>query len=81
MPRDWEDPDAWIARALADVRANDWTVIVLHDLPTGAMERLPAFLDQLDAAGAQIVQDFPDDCVPIRGGDVVGDLSRLAVAT
>ena len=77
VPRDWEDPDAWIDRALADVDANDWTVVVLHDLPTGAMTRLPRFLDELDTAGAEIVQDFPDDCVPIRNGKVVTDLTRL----
>ena len=77
VPRDWEDADAWIDRALADVEAQDWTVVVLHDLPTGAMDRLPQFLDELDRRGAEIVQDFPDDCVPIRNGQVVGDLTPL----
>jgi len=77
VPRDWEDPDAWIDVALADVDAQDWTVVVLHDLPTGAMERLPRFLDTLDAHGADVVQDFPDAVVPIREGQVVGDLSGL----
>lgn len=81
VPRDWEDPDAWIDRALTDVDTNDWTVVVLHDLPTGAMERLPRFLDALGTIGAEVVQDFPDACVPIQCGDVVGDLSRLASAT
>jgi hypothetical protein len=77
VPRDWEDPDAWIERALADVNSNDWTVVVLHDLPTGAMQRLPRFLDELDARGADVVQEFPDACVPIRNGEVVGDLACL----
>jgi len=77
VPRDWEDPDAWIDRALADVESNDWTVVVLHDLPTGAMGRLPRFLDALESRGAEVVQDFPDAVVPIRGGRVVGDLSGL----
>jgi peptidoglycan/xylan/chitin deacetylase (PgdA/CDA1 family) len=77
VPRDWEDPDAWIDRALADVESNDWTVIVMHDLPTGAMDRLPRLLDELDARGAEIVQEFPDACVPIRNGRLVGDLSHL----
>jgi len=81
VPRDWEDPDAWIDRALADVEANEWSVVVMHDLPTGAMERLHRLLDGLDAMSAEIVQDFPDDCVPIRNGEVVGDLSRLVAAT
>jgi len=77
VPRDWEDPDAWIELALGDVAANDWTVVVLHDLPTGAMDRLPRFLDALDARHAEIVQDFPDSVVPIRAGRVTGDLARL----
>lgn len=81
VPRDWEDPDAWIDRALTGVRANDWTVVVLHDLPTGAMDRLPRFLDALHSMGAEIVQEFPDACVPIQRGRVVADLSPLASAT
>ena len=77
VPRDWEDPDAWIDRALADVESTDWTVVVMHDLPTGAMDRLPRLLDELDTLGAEIAQDFPDACVPIRNGQVVGDLTPL----
>ena len=77
VPRDWEDPDAWMARALADVDELEWTVLVLHDLPTGAMDRLPRFLDALDERGADVVQDFPDSLVPIRCGDVVGSLEGL----
>jgi peptidoglycan/xylan/chitin deacetylase (PgdA/CDA1 family) len=77
VPRDWEDPDAWVDRALADVEANDWTVVVMHDLPTGAMDRLPRLLDELDARGAEIVQDFPAACVPIRNGKITGDLAGL----
>ena len=75
VPRDWEDPDAWVDRALADVEANDWTVVVMHDLPTGAMDRLPRLLDELAARDAEIVQDFPDACVPIRDGQIVGNLT------
>lgn len=81
VPRDWEDPDAWIQRCLDDVRAHEWTVVVLHDLPTGAMSRLPQLFDALESIGADVVQDFPDDCVPIRGGEIVGDVSRLASVT
>ncbi|MEY2458544.1 MAG: hypothetical protein QOG30_374 [Acidimicrobiaceae bacterium] len=77
VPRDWEDPSAWIERALVDVESNDWTVVVMHDLPTGAMDNLPRLLDELDARGAEIVQDFPDACVPIRNGEVTGDLTDL----
>jgi peptidoglycan/xylan/chitin deacetylase (PgdA/CDA1 family) len=80
VPRDWEDPEAWIDRALADVEANEWTVVVLHDLPTGAMTALPRFLDELESRGAEIVQDFPDTCVPIRNGQITADLTPLVTS-
>ena len=77
MPRDWEDPDGWPARALEDVARQPWTLLVLHDVPTGAMKRLPGFLDRATDAGVEIVQDLPDACVPIRGGEVMGSLEGL----
>ena len=45
IPRDWDDPDGWTDRALAQCRAQPWSLMVLHDLPTGAMRHLEAFLD------------------------------------
>jgi peptidoglycan/xylan/chitin deacetylase (PgdA/CDA1 family) len=80
VPRDWEDPDGWVARCLADVDANDWTVVVLHDLPTGAMASLPRFLDALDERGAVVRQDFPNDLVPIDRGRAVTDLTPFAAS-
>jgi hypothetical protein len=74
VPRDWEDPDAWVDRALADVQANDWTVVVLHDLPTGAMGRLRIFIERVLDHGGRFRQDFPPQCVPIRSGEVVAPL-------
>jgi hypothetical protein len=44
--------------------------MVLHDLPTGAMEHLDDFLDRAKASGARFRQDFPPDCVPIRDGKI-----------
>ncbi len=70
IPRDWEDPDGWVARALAQCRAQPWTLIVLHDLPTGAMAQLPRFLDAAEAEGARFHQAFPPACVPIRSGAI-----------
>jgi hypothetical protein len=43
-------------------------VLVLHDLPTGAMDHLPAFLDEAMARGTEIVAGYPDGCVPLRRG-------------
>ncbi len=68
VPRDWEDPAHWPETCLADVARRPWSVVVLHDLPTGAMERLPEFLDALAARGIEVVHEFQDDCVPLRCG-------------
>jgi peptidoglycan/xylan/chitin deacetylase (PgdA/CDA1 family) len=71
IPRDWDDPDGWVERALDQCGSQDWTLMVLHDLPTGAMRHLDSFLDQAVAAGARLRQDFPPNCVPIRRGEIV----------
>jgi peptidoglycan/xylan/chitin deacetylase (PgdA/CDA1 family) len=69
IPRDWDDPEGWTDRALAQCRAQAWSLMVLHDLPTGAMRQLERFIDGAEAAGARFRQDFPPDCVPIRRGE------------
>lgn len=76
VPRDWEDPVGWVATALADIERLDHAVVVLHDLPTGAMDALPAFLDELEARNTVFSQDFPDDVIPIERG-AVGCLDGL----
>lgn len=77
VPHDWDSPDHWVQRCLHDITEQDWSVVVIHDLPTGAMRHLPAFLDELDRLGAEIVQHFPESCVPIRNGALTADLSAL----
>ncbi|GAA3877675.1 hypothetical protein GCM10022381_20210 [Leifsonia kafniensis] len=77
VPRDWEDATGWADRALADIRSQDWTVLVVHDIPGGAMDHLGDFLDRVLAEGVEIVQEFPDSCVPIRSGSATGDLHHL----
>jgi peptidoglycan/xylan/chitin deacetylase (PgdA/CDA1 family) len=71
IPRDWAEPETWVPRALEQCRAQPWTLIVLHDLPTGAMRHLERFLDALGEAGGRVRQDFPPDCMPIVDGVVV----------
>jgi len=71
IPRDWDDPDGWTVRALAQCRAQGWSLMVLHDLPSGAMRHLEALLDSAIEAGARLRQDFPPGCVPIRAGKIV----------
>jgi len=68
VPRDWEDTAGWPDRALADVRRQEWTLVVLHDIPTGAMTALPRFLEQALADGIAIVPTLPPDCTPIVRG-------------
>jgi peptidoglycan/xylan/chitin deacetylase (PgdA/CDA1 family) len=70
IPRDWDDPDGWTGRALDQCSRQPWTLMVLHDLPTGAMDHLERFLDRAEAAGARFRQDFPPQCVPIRNGEI-----------
>jgi peptidoglycan/xylan/chitin deacetylase (PgdA/CDA1 family) len=74
VPGDWRDPDGWIERALADCRSRDWTLLVLHDLPTGAMAHLDEFIVRLQNEGFDLTQEFPPDCVPILDGKVVSPL-------
>jgi peptidoglycan/xylan/chitin deacetylase (PgdA/CDA1 family) len=81
VPRDWEDVRGWPERALRDVRAQDWTLVVLHDLPTGAMRELPRFLDLVRDAGVEIVPELPPDCVPILRGEVVRALDAFLPAS
>lgn len=71
VPRDWADPDGWVELALEQCRTQSWSLMVLHDLPTGAMARLEEFIDEATALGARFRDDYPGDCVPIRFGDVV----------
>ncbi|RRH90381.1 polysaccharide deacetylase family protein [Variovorax beijingensis] len=78
VPRDWEQPSsAWVARALADIEAQDWTTVVLHDKPNDAMKHLPDFLDAVLARGVEIRQDFPPDCLPVVAGEPRWDTSAL----
>jgi peptidoglycan-N-acetylglucosamine deacetylase len=77
VPRDWADPVGWIDRALADVRAQEHTLIVVHDLPSGAMDGLPRFLDALDRSGVAVTAELPTECVPIVGGRIVSSVDHL----
>ncbi|MEU9449915.1 polysaccharide deacetylase family protein [Streptomyces sp. NPDC048277] len=79
VPHDWDDPDGWADACLADIPTRDWSLVVLHDLPTGAMRHLPRFLEALESLGADIVQDFPPGCVPIRDGRLREPLDHLVV--
>lgn len=68
VPRDWVDPENWPETALREIKDLDHTVIVLHDLDTGAMAALPKFLDDLPGLGFEFTLDVPDSCAPFRQG-------------
>ncbi len=73
---DWANPDGWVDAALAQCASQPWTLIVLHDLPTGAMRLLPRFLDSVRERGGRFRQDFPPECEPIREGRIVRPVDK-----
>jgi peptidoglycan-N-acetylglucosamine deacetylase len=77
VPRDWADPVGWVDRALSDVRAREHTVVVIHDLPSGAMDELPRFLDELDRNGVALTAELPTECVPIVDGRIISPVDHL----
>jgi peptidoglycan-N-acetylglucosamine deacetylase len=72
LPRDWEDPDGWVDRALHQ----DGSVLVLHDVATGAMDHLATFLDRAAHDGIEFAQDL-SACTVMRGGELVRPLDGL----
>lgn len=72
IPEDWVYPQGWVERALALCFAREHALIVLHDLPTGAMKQLDRFIASARDRGATFQQDFPSSCVPIERGRLVG---------
>ena len=77
VPRDWVDTDGWVDTALSQMEPIDWPVVVVHDLPTGAMAHLQEFLDRGAEAGFEFRTEFPDACTPIRAGEITGSLEGL----
>ena len=71
VPGDYRDPDGWVERAVSACRGRDWTLVVLHDIPNGAMKHLEEFIGRLETEGVEFVQEFPPDCLPIVRGEVV----------
>lgn len=69
IPRDWDDPDGWPPRALAQFEAATAPLLmVLHDLDNGAWKHLDRVLGQLADAGAEFTQAIPESCTPLRDG-------------
>jgi peptidoglycan/xylan/chitin deacetylase (PgdA/CDA1 family) len=77
VPRDWAEPDAWVETAMEQIADRDWTLAVLHDTDTGAMQHLPEFLRRLRDDGVEIVQEFPESCLPMVRGRLLVPLDHL----
>lgn len=71
IPGDWRDQDGWVDRCLGHVAAQDWTVVVLHDIENACLPRLPELLDRLGELPVQFEQDFPDSVILTRAGHPV----------
>lgn len=78
LPGDWRNPQGWVELGITQVAAVPWAVVALHDLPTGALPRLPEFLDRVGELGAELTHEFPDSCVPIRNGLATSSFPTLA---
>ncbi|WP_407525896.1 polysaccharide deacetylase family protein [Methylobacterium oryzisoli] len=74
IPEDWARPEEWVERALQQCFAQAETLIVLHDIATGAMNQLDRFLNLAKDRGARFTQDFPASCVPIERGSILRPL-------
>jgi peptidoglycan-N-acetylglucosamine deacetylase len=80
VPQDWRDPEGWVTTALQQCSSKEWSLVVLHDQPGGAMKHLDRFLTALKESNVHIVQEYPDDCVPIREGRIVGPIGDWVTA-
>lgn len=80
LPRDWQDADGWVARALTQCTAGSWKLMVLHDLPTGAMAHLDRFVGLVQERGGRIRQEFPGDCLPMTDGEMRLPVDHLMAA-
>jgi peptidoglycan/xylan/chitin deacetylase (PgdA/CDA1 family) len=71
VPGDWRDQDGWVDRCLSEIAGRDWTAVVIHDVENACLARLPEFLDRLDSLGTEFRQDFPEDVVITRRGELM----------
>lgn len=69
VPGDFRDAEGWVTTAHAMLRAaRETVVLVLHDLPNGAMRHLDRFLGEALDTGVTFGAVPPESCVPLRRG-------------
>ncbi len=85
VPRDRlavvDRPDVWVEDAQKAVLSQDWTVMVLHDRPSGfsdpaPMDYLADFLRWALDRNVSFARDFPLDCTPLLRGEAEDELDR-----
>lgn len=80
VPRDWQADPEWVDRCIEGIRLQEWAVVVMHDLPTGAMVHLSWLFDALQRINADVVQNFPLEITPIVRGTRTTDLAPITAA-
>jgi peptidoglycan/xylan/chitin deacetylase (PgdA/CDA1 family) len=81
VPRDWENPDRWVERALDHAADGEPQVVVVHDVVPAAMAHLDRFLRLALDAGHFFVDTLPSDCLPIVDGTPQPGLDRYVQAS
>jgi peptidoglycan/xylan/chitin deacetylase (PgdA/CDA1 family) len=77
VPGDFRDAEGWPATAQAMLRAaQEPVMLVLHDLPNGAMRHLDRFLGEVLDQGWQFRADPPPGCMPLSRGIPGPDFAR-----
>jgi peptidoglycan/xylan/chitin deacetylase (PgdA/CDA1 family) len=77
VPGDFRDADGWPATAhFMLCAAGDPVMLVLHDLPNGAMRHLDRFLGELQDQDWAFRPDPPPGCVPLLRGIPGPDFAR-----
>jgi len=71
VPGDWRDPNGWVDRCIAQASEQAWSVVVLHDILSGCLARLPELLRRFEDLGVTFEQDFPEAVTLTRAGKVV----------
>ncbi len=80
LPRDWQDADGWVDRALMQIEASPWSLMVLHDIAGGAMQHLDRFLGLVAERGGRVRQEFPPDCMPMVDGEMRFSIEQYLAA-
>jgi peptidoglycan/xylan/chitin deacetylase (PgdA/CDA1 family) len=71
VPGDWRDAHGWVEACVGEVATQDWSVVVLHDIPGACVARLPELIDRLNEMDVRWEQEFPEGVVLTRRGEIV----------